>query len=47
MRQTEEDMRIMDKEMEVDRARIQQEQMALMAQQAAQAQADAGGQPEQ
>ena len=47
LRQTEEDMRIMDKEMEVDRARIQQEQMALMAQQAAQAQADAGGQPEQ
>ena len=35
LRQTEEDMRVMDKEMEVDRARMQQEQMALMAQQQA------------
>lgn len=36
LRQTEEDMRVMDKEMEVDRARMQQEQMAMMAQQQAQ-----------
>ena len=36
LRQTEEDFRVMDKEMEVDRARMQQEQMALMAQQQAQ-----------
>lgn len=44
LRQTEEDMKSMDKEMEVDRARMQQEQMALMAQQAAQAQAEQGPQ---
>jgi hypothetical protein len=41
LRQTEEDMRSMDKEMEIDRARMQQEQMAMMAQQAAMAQAEA------
>lgn len=35
LRQTEEDMRMMDKEMEVDRQRMQQEQMAAMAQQQA------------
>ena len=36
LRQTEEEMRAMDKEMEVDRQRMQMEQMALMAQQQAQ-----------
>ena len=35
LRQSEEEMRAMDKEMEVDRQRIQQEQMAAMAQQQA------------
>jgi hypothetical protein len=35
LRQTEQDMQQMDKEMEVDRQRIQNEQMALMAQQQA------------
>jgi hypothetical protein len=43
LRQTEEDMQMMDKEMEVDRARIRQEEMAALMQQ----QAAAGGQPEQ
>jgi uncharacterized phage-like protein YoqJ len=38
LRQTEEDVRVMDKEMEVDRQRMQAEQMALMAQQQAQMQ---------
>jgi hypothetical protein len=38
LRQTEEDMRFMDKEMEVDKQRMQAEQMALMAQQQAQQQ---------
>jgi len=38
LRQTEEDMRSMDKEMEVDKQRMQAEQMALMAQQQAQQQ---------
>jgi hypothetical protein len=35
LRQTEEDMRVMDKDMEVDRQRIQQEQLAAMAQEQA------------
>jgi hypothetical protein len=35
LRQTEQDMQQMDKEMEVDRQRMQNEQMALMAQQQA------------
>lgn len=38
LRQTEEDMRFMDKEMEIDKQRMQAEQMALMAQQQAQQQ---------
>jgi hypothetical protein len=38
LRQTEEDMRSMDKEMEVDKQKMQAEQMALMAQQQAQQQ---------
>ena len=38
LRQTEEEMKIMDKSMEVDRQRIQQEQMAQMAAQQAQQQ---------
>jgi hypothetical protein len=38
LRQTEEDMRSIDKEMEVDRQKMQAEQMALMAQQQAQQQ---------
>jgi len=38
LRQTEEDIRFMDKEMEVDKQRMQAEQMALMAQQQAQQQ---------
>ena len=43
LQQTEEDMRVMDKEMEGDRQRMQMEQMALMAQQQAQqAQASEG-----
>jgi hypothetical protein len=37
LRQTEEDLRIMDKEMEADRQRMQQEQLVAMAQQQAQA----------
>ena len=45
LRQTENERRDMDKEMEVDRQKIQAEQMALMAQQ--QAQAAEGQQPEQ
>jgi hypothetical protein len=36
LRQSEEDMRVMDKQMEVDRQRMQQEQLAMMAQQQAQ-----------
>ncbi len=36
LRQTDEDVRSIDKEMEVDRQRMQAEQMALMAQQQAQ-----------
>jgi hypothetical protein len=36
LRQTDEDVRTIDKEMEVDRERMQAEQMALMAQQQAQ-----------
>jgi hypothetical protein len=36
LRQGEEERREMDKEMEIDRARMQQEQMAMMAQQQAQ-----------
>lgn len=42
LRQTEEDVRVMDKEMEVDRARIQAEQAAAMAQQQAEMQAQQG-----
>jgi len=38
LHQTEEDVRVMDKEMEVDKQRMQAEQMALMAQQQAQMQ---------
>ena len=38
LRQTEEEMKVMDKAMEVDRQRIQQEQMAQMAAQQAQQQ---------
>lgn len=45
LRQTEEDLRTMDKEMEIDKAKIQAEQMALMMQQQAQMQ-QAEGQPE-
>jgi len=40
LRQTEEDLRQMDKEMEVDRAKMQQEQMAQMMQQQQQMQAE-------
>ena len=36
LRQTEEEMRAMDKQMEIDRQKAQAEQMALMAQQQAQ-----------
>jgi hypothetical protein len=36
LRQTEEEMRVMDKAMEIDRQRMQQEQLAMMAQQQAQ-----------
>ena len=36
LKQTEEDMKELDKQMEVDRERIQREQMAMMAQQQAQ-----------
>jgi len=45
LRQTEEDLRTMDKEMEIDKAKIQAEQMAQMMQQQAQMQ-QAEGQPE-
>ena len=41
LRQSEEEFRVMDKEMEVDRQRMQQEQMALMAQEQAQQQQQA------
>jgi hypothetical protein len=41
LHQTEEDMRGMDKEMEIDKARMQAEQAALMAQQQAQMEAEA------
>ena len=41
LRQSEEELRVMDKEMEVDRQRMQQEQMALMAQEQAQKQQQA------
>jgi hypothetical protein len=36
LRQTEEEIRVMDKAMEIDRQRMQQEQLAMMAQQQAQ-----------
>jgi hypothetical protein len=42
LRQTEEDMQIMDKQMEVDRERMRQEEMAALMQQQA-----AAGAPEQ
>jgi hypothetical protein len=44
LRQTEEEMKVMDKAMEVDRQRMQQEQMAQMAAQQAQQQAQQQGQ---
>jgi hypothetical protein len=43
LKQTEEEIQKMDKEMEIDRARMRQEEMAALAQQ----QAAAGGEPEQ
>jgi hypothetical protein len=43
LQQTEEEIQKMDKEMEIDRARMRQEEMAALAQQ----QAAAGGEPEQ
>ena len=45
LHQTEEEMKVMDKQMQVDKQRIQQEQMAAMMQQ--QAAAQQSGQPPQ
>jgi hypothetical protein len=46
LRQTEEEIRVMNKDMEADRQRMQMEQMALMAQQAQQ-EAQNSGEPQE